>query len=189
MNRIQRVILIIVIATITTGVAVAQKNKLITVNSVGPLKIGMSIAKARRAARPLVVSKGSPGFEGEVEYSVRSGKKRVIDFIYYFGKITSIEVWDPGFKTSDGVHVGMKLGDLERIYGKLKGIRIGEQDDFEYAVFTNHPKGLFLRVSVPGKGKRAGVYSKDSMSTTEFNSGIYLSSIQTYGGGISEEAF
>ncbi len=187
MTKIKCFVLITTIGLLFPGLVQAQQNKLIALGSVGPIKVGMTVAKARRAAKPLIISRGTPGFEGEVEYTVKNGKARVLTFVEYSGSISSIEVWNKSYRTADGVSVGMSLDNLEKIYGKIKKISIGEQDDFEYAVFTKHPKGLFLRVAVRGRGKRAGIYPDDSFSATRFNPGIYLQSIQTYGGDISEE--
>jgi hypothetical protein len=186
MKKIQCIVLTAMVCLLSAVMVQAQKDRLIAVESVGPIKIGMTVAKARRAAKSLMISRGTRGFEGEVEYTVRNGRLRVMNFIEYTGKITSIEVLDRNYRTADGVSVGMPLKRLEEKYGKLRKIRIGEQDDLEYAAFANHPQGLFLRVAVRGKGKRAGIYRDDSGSTSNFNDGIFLSSIQTYGGEISE---
>ncbi len=169
--------MIAIVCLFGVGLVHAQKNKLITSRSAGVIKLGASAAQARRAARPLKVSKGVNVFEGDMLSRVTNGKKLVMTFIEYTGKITSIEVFDPTYRTAEGVHVGMKLEAIEKKYGKLKKIVIDEQNDGEFAVFADQPKGLRFRLAVSGKGKRAGIYAKDSWETTSYNPGIFVKSI------------
>lgn len=174
---------LITIVLLSSGFVSAQTNKLITENSAGVIKIGMSAARARKRAKPLTVSKGVNVFEGDMLSRVMSGKTLVMTFIEYFGKITQIDVWDRTYQTADHVHVGMALSDLEKVYGPIKQIYMDEQDNYEFAVFSNQPKGVNLMVAVPGKGKDAGIYpenkdSAESFTTSKFNPGIYLKRIR-----------
>ncbi|HNU06193.1 MAG TPA: hypothetical protein PKO33_00415 [Pyrinomonadaceae bacterium] len=66
MKDFRRLILTLLITTFAAGVVAGQSNKKITADSIGPLRINMSLAKARKALKPLVISKEFPGFEGEV---------------------------------------------------------------------------------------------------------------------------
>lgn len=179
MKKIICFALVGIFGLLSAGLVEAQTKKLITGNSAGAIKLGMSAARARQAAKPLKVSKGVNVFEGDMLSRVTSGRKLVMTFIEYFGKITSIDVWDKTYYTARGARVGMRLRELEKKYGKLKEIRIDEQEDLEYATFTDQPKGLSFRVAVPGKGKRAGIYpDPETYSTTRYNSGIYLQMIR-----------
>jgi len=173
-------VLVIILAN---GPVEAQTNNLITGNSAGVIKLGMSAAKARRVARPLNISKGQNVFEGDMLYRVTSGKKLVMTFIEYAKKITAIEVWDKSYQTAKGVSVGMSLRDLEKRYGRLKQIEnmLGEGGgpEGESAIFTNQPKGIAFMVAVPGKRKQAGIYpDADTTTTSKHHAGIYLKMIR-----------
>ncbi len=172
--------LIIILAS---GPVQAQTTNLITGNSAGAIKLGMSAAKARRVAKPLKVGSGQNVFEGDTQYRVTSGKKLVMTFIEYAKKIASIEVWDKSYRTAKGVSVGMSLRDLEKRYGKLKQIEnlLGEGGgpEGESAIFANQPKGIAFIVAVRGKGKQAGIYpDADTTTTSKHNAGIYLKMIR-----------
>ncbi len=171
------ILLIATICLLGVGLVHAQKNKLITSTSAGVIKLGMSAAEARRRAKPLKVSKGVNVFEGDMLSRVTEGRKLVMTFIEYTGKITRIDVVDSTYHTAKGVRVGMSLRDVEKKYGKLEKIEIDEQTDYEYAIFANSPAGLKFRVAVSGKGKRAGIYAKDAYETTKFNRGIFIKTI------------
>lgn len=169
--------MIAIVCLFGVGLVHAQKNKLITSTSAGVIKLGMSAADARRRAKPLKVSKGVNVFEGDMLSRVTNGKKLVMTFIEYTGKITRIDVVDPTYQTAKGVRVGMRLQDVESKYGKLQKIEVDEQTEGEYAIFANQPEGLRFLVAVSGKGKKAGIYAKDAFETTKFNRGIFIKTI------------
>ena len=155
----------------------AQSKKLISTNSVGPVKIGMSAARAQKLLRPLFVTKGVNVFEGDMYSEVKQGKRVVMTFIEYFRKITSIEVFDTSYQTAKGVHVGMLLNEVEEKYGKLIHLRYEGFDDAEYADFENLPKGIAITVAVKGEKGQVGTYPENRNKTTKFKDGIYVKSI------------
>lgn len=184
MKKIVLLVLMAMSGTLTAGYVQAQANKLITGNSAGVIKLGMSAVRARQLVRPMKVSKGENVFEGDMLHRVTSGKKLVMTFIEYTKKITSIEVLDASYHTKKGAHVGMSLNALEKIYGKLKKIEYlgseGGGPEGEFATFADQPKGVTFKVAVNGKGRRAGIYPKGESGehpTTKYHSGVYLKSI------------
>jgi hypothetical protein len=151
--------------------------KLITGNSAGPVKIGMTLAQLKDAVKsPLALGKEEEGFEGDKYYPVNEGNSMVMKVLVYADLLRSIVISDKNFHTADSVHIGMLLSDIEKKYGKLSSIDIDEQDDFESADFTNHP-GISFRIAVKQKGKRAGIYAKDEFSATKYNPVAYVYAI------------
>jgi hypothetical protein len=169
----------------------AGNQKLITAHAAGPVKLGMTVAQVRQAVKPMTLSRTSDG-EGIALVAVSLSKKQApaksdderMVMTLYAGeedpdapvdekaKIKMAEVWDKSFKTSRGVHVGMLLRDVEKLYGKVKRIVISEIESREYATFTNQPAGITFRVSYD-----AGKYEPGKQSTTRYNPGACVYSI------------
>lgn len=129
---------------------------LIRADSVGLIKLGMTIADARKAAKTLNFKRTSDG-EGValvqvslgnvVVMTVFAGEKEVAEAIDEKAKIELIEVWDSSCKTAEGVHPNMLLSDVEKAYGKVTSIMKTEIESREYATFANQPKGLSFRLN------------------------------------------
>ena len=132
----------------------AQAN-LITANSAGKVKLGMTIAELRKAVAPMKVSRTSDG-EGVALIAVKQGKTDVMTI--YAGeedrdvpidnnaRVEQIWVWSRAYKTAAGVHPGMLVSAAERHYGKVKEIIMSEIEARESATFENHPDGLYIRL-------------------------------------------
>jgi hypothetical protein len=141
-------------------------NRLITRTSAGPVRMGMTVAQARKALGTLKLRRASDG-EGMALIEVRRGSQPVMTL--YAGeadpsrkideraRIEHISVRDPGYSTREGVRPGMKLGEVEKRYGRLRYISVSEIESREYAVFTRTPAGFQFRVD--GPGGRAGKYN------------------------------
>ncbi|HMO79286.1 MAG TPA: hypothetical protein PKD24_00705 [Pyrinomonadaceae bacterium] len=167
--------------------AVAQKGagvNSITSDSAGNVRLGMTVAQARKAVAPLVLERSSDG-EGVALIGVKRGRDTVMTL--YAGeedrdakidenaKIEQIWVWDKNYRTDRGVSPGMTLASAEKIYGKVKKITMSEIESREFAEFTNHPSGIEFRLL--GKGGDAGVYPSGSNETTAYSSNAYIFSI------------
>lgn len=159
-------------------------NYLITKNSAGDVRIGMTISEARKAMRNAVFSRSS---DGEGLALVAIGKKDDAYMTVYAAeedydlpidenaKIEFIEVWDSRFKTKEGVHPQMKLSDAEKIYGKITRVMMSEIESREYAYFANHPPGVSFRLTA-NEGD-AGVYAEGMRETTKYATGASVFSI------------
>lgn len=163
-------------ATLSTGK--------ITQDSVGAVRIGMSVAAVRKAVAPLVLERSSDG-EGVALIGVKRGRDTVMTL--YAGeedrdakidenaKIEQIWVWDKNYRTDGGVSPGMTLASAEKIYGKVKKITMSEIESREFAEFTNHPEGIEFRLL--GKGGDAGVYPSGTNETNVYSPNAYIFSI------------
>jgi len=139
---------------IIVGSAFAQA-KLITANSAGKVKLGMTIAEVRKAVAPMKLSRSSD-VEVIALIAVKQGKTEVMTI--YAGeadrdapidnkaRVHQIWVWSKRYKTAAGVHPGMLVSAAEKRYGKVKEIIISEIESREFATFANHPDGLYIRL-------------------------------------------
>lgn len=141
-------------------------NYLITPNSVGNIRIGMTIADARKVFKNAKFDQYNYSEEG-IWVEVTKGKKRLMRFttdqqdvdagdeegkvkIDESARIDRIEFSDARYKTGDGIRVGTTIKDAEKNFGKMTKIDFWGLDVSEHIEFTNTPKGYFLRV-VPKK--------------------------------------
>ena len=181
---------VLMIGLFFTGTVQAQKDKLIAEYSAGKIKMGMTVAQARKAVSPMTISKGVDEYEGDMRHQIKLNGKTMMTILVggtassFKGRIVEIAVMDKSFKTSKGVSVGMLLSAAEKKYGKITEIRIEEGGGgAEVATFTNQPKGIKFILSVEEKVKRAGRYANDSETTTEYAIGAKIYSIIVYDQG------
>ncbi len=157
---------------------------LITKASFGPVRIGMTLAQARRAM-PGVVFKRSDYFDAGAEFTLlRSNTKLMNLYFSNFYKedingshrqvkeqamIDSIEALDASYSTAAGVHPKMLLREAEQRYGKVSYISTDNFDETgrgESAKFTRSPDGLTFSVEAEGK-EYAGIYKNKNTSGEE----------------------
>jgi hypothetical protein len=185
MKRKTQSALAVVLGLLFTGLAQAQSSHLITTNSAGPVKLGMTVAQVRRAVRPMKLSRTSDG-DGVALIAVKSGKIEIMTLfageedqnapIKETAKVELIQVWSPGFATQNGVHVGMSLRTAEKKFGRVTQIMMSEIEQREYATFANQPKNLNFRVEV--EGSTAGIYASGKNTTTRFKSATKIMVIE-----------
>ena len=168
-------------------------SKIITTKAAGKVKIGATIAKVREAVKPLTLKRESDG-EGIALIAVMKGNK--ILMMIYAGeedpdakidekaKVDQIEVLDSSFKTEKGVSPGMKIGDAEAKYGKVKEIMLSEIEAREFAEFSKQPKALNFRLE--SSNGQAGVYEKGKQKTTKYTPKTKIASITVWRASDSE---
>jgi hypothetical protein len=168
----------------TVSTTMATQRRLIAEGFAGAVRIGMTVAQARVAVRPLTLGRTSDG-EGVALIGVMRGQATVMTL--YAGeedpsrrindraRIESIEVWDPSYSTSAGVNPGMPLRDVETRYGRLTEIDISEVESREYAYFANLPHGIALRVDADGS--TAGIYPADQRAADRYDTSARVVSI------------
>ncbi len=165
----------------------ASRDQLITRDSAGPIRLGMTIAEARMAAVGAKFTRSSDG-EGIALIDVGSNTENYMTL--YAGeedgdkpidenaRIENIQVWHPSFKTEAGAHPKMKLTDAGRLYGGVAKVTITELEWREFATFRNEPQGIGFRIAAAGD--RAGIYRQGEMETTNFTADAYILSIDIY---------
>jgi hypothetical protein len=165
---------------------VLQANRLITHKSIGAVRLGMTIAQARKALHGFTIKFSQDG-EGVDLAEVNRGGKLVMT-LYVSGekisersKIETIRVFDEAYKTADGVRVGISLSEVEKEYGTLKEIIMSEIESREFATFANQPQGIdFQFVS---KNGNAGIYAEGERKTIRYEPSAHVESIWITGRG------
>jgi hypothetical protein len=162
----------------------AQSGNLITANSVGPVRLGMTVDQARRAMSGYQFRRASDG-EGIALIEVRRRNRTYMTL--YAGEedpqrpidnnaqIEQIEVWSSIYRTAQGVYPRMRLRDVARVYGTLEEIMKSEIESREYATFANQPDYLGFRVQAFVRD--AGIYPRGQNKTTRASSTAYIFSI------------
>lgn len=177
---LRRLCLSILLVFCIKGFVQAQKNFRITSDGAGGIRLGMTVKQARASLPKCRFVRTSDG-EGVALVGVRCGGKEIITFytgeedvskkIDQLRRIEFIEVWDPRFKTADGVHVDMPLRDVERILGKVKEIEITPIESREYVTFSKDRKGIGYRTY-------GGIYVRPNVKTKKYEPGSTIHSIQ-----------
>lgn len=174
-------ILLFAFAVNATAIA-AQKNFLITSDSAGGVKIGMTVTQARKALPGCRLKRSSDG-EGVVLIAANCGAKHVMTFyageevseaqINERAKIEFIEVWDPRFKTPDGIHQNMLVSQAEKRLGKVKKISLSEIESREFIEFARKRNRITYRIY-------GGIYPPGATNTIRYEQGTRLFSIQVH---------
>lgn len=172
----------------------ASSDTLITANSVGPIKLGMTIAQARANAPGTIFERTSDG-EGIAKISVQEGGEELMTIyageedpdskINENAEIVFIEVWSPLLKTAEGIKPGMTISQAEKTIGDLREIFMSEIESREFASFTDQPSGMTFRVT-HDRGS-AGKYRGDTMTTTRCTPGATILSIEVSGSDIMQD--
>ncbi len=176
-----------------------QTNYLITTNSVGDMRTGMTVFEARRVLKgsifkqtpclievtlgnEIIMKLGTPlefmkteadgveDYDETEEYC--TGKAPPIN---EFARIESIEVFDSRYRTKAGVHAKMKISDAEKIYGQVRFVLPPDGPGDEQTFFANQPMD-FLFTSEPG-----GMYGDESDETNRYQPWAVINSIAIYG--------
>jgi hypothetical protein len=158
MKNIKNVVPAISLVFVSSAWLFAQgttKDRLLTSDSAGPVRLGMTVGEARKAVKPFTLRRTSDG-EGIALIAVDNGSDSVMTLFAGEGDsispideratIEQIEVRDSTFHTAQGIHVGMSVRDTERILGKVKEVSTSEIESRRYVRFTDHPKGIVFRV-------------------------------------------
>lgn len=159
------------LALLSLGVVAAAaspvpSSRLITKNSAGAVRLGMTVAQVREALPQAELSRTVEG-DGIAMIEVRQGS--AVEMVLYAGeadpespiaeqaRVEVISVLGSRFRTADGVHPGMRLRDVEKIYGKLVKITLSEIESHEHALLARQPAGLSFKIELPEIGL-AGKY-------------------------------
>tara|TARA_B110000037_G_scaffold161873_1_gene182863 strand:+ start:50873 stop:51889 length:1017 start_codon:yes stop_codon:yes gene_type:complete len=168
---------------------------MVSANSAGLIKLGMTIAEAREAMNEASFKRSSEG-EGIALVTISVNEKTIMRLsaveenaestVAGDAVIDFIDVMDTGYKTKDGVHPGISLEDAEKVYGKASELVMSELEAREYVTFPNQPSGLYFRLS--NKNGSAGIYKAGEMVTTSYRPGSEIAVIEVTGADIMVDA-
>lgn len=163
-----------ILIVLTSGLMVfGQTTKnLITKDSVGDIKLGMTVGEAKKLLPKGQKLAPAPGDEGTTLVGVYEGKKLLLtigDYGDFRGsadempplnekqKIEVMLIMDSRFKTAEGINVGTPIAEAEKKYGKLKEM-FSYPHMGEFGKFTNQPKFLKFYFKPKGDFPGAGIY-------------------------------
>jgi len=136
------------------------------------VKIGMPLKQAvAKAGKGKVVEKATiPAYEGEpaqIEYRVFDGKRMLYTFNTgpngkSSGKVFRIVIYDPKYKSPEGLSVGSTVKDLRRL-SKLKSADFN-QDDGLYVTASSFDGGFLMNLDT-GKDYKGFDYLQPTVST------------------------
>lgn len=168
---------------------------LVTGNSVGGIKLGMTVGEARRVAGPLKLQAdqdvdGLPillltdekGFDVELYYDYDDPKAPAKED----AMITSLISWGENSATAEGVKVGMRISEVEAIYGRVEEIYSGEEESGEWVTFESGPSGIYFGITSDALGD-GGVYRDGETSTTIYASDAKIYTIEAMGRMVADE--
>ncbi|WP_206817885.1 hypothetical protein [Chroococcus sp. FPU101] len=96
------------------SVHLTQTSK-VSVNSIGPVKVGMTIEEASRAAGVKLIQRSSGGEPSCLYYKPQTGLSGV-DFMVTDGRISRIDIANPKVTTLSGAKVGDSENQIKSLY-------------------------------------------------------------------------
>lgn len=176
----------------------AQQTNLITGNSAGNVRIGMTVGESRTALRGFSFSRASDGegialveikLRNQTQMTLYAGEFDANAAIDNAAKIEFIEVWGRNYRTAEGVFPGMRIQEAEREYGQILSIMRSEIEAREFGRFTKQPTGMDFRLQ--NRNGMAGIYPSGNTITTRYSPNAYISGIIVLGtptiGSLPEE--
>lgn len=177
-SDISRACLICVSAA--AGLAAAQSGAcLIQSESVGAIRVGMTVAQVRQTVRGATLRPSQDGDGLPLMQVIRDGLHTMDLYVdaevgvKEHSKIELIRVFDGACATRDGVHPGMLLSEAGRRYGRLQRLQVTEIESREFAKFEKLPPWLEIQV---GNGQ-AGIYPPGKRCTTNYASSAHIASL------------
>ena len=140
---------------------------------IGPVKLGMTLAEAKKALPAGAKFEQAENAEGADLISVelanqylmilRPAKENPLDMpIDWSRRISYIQTFNPKCHTIEGIHPGSRVRDVEKILGKTIGVSISEIESREYIDFKKQSKRFLFRSDY------VGIYpSDDARQTTK----------------------
>ena len=165
-----------------SAVAVGRvpSDYVISATSVGPIRLGMTLDEARRAAPAAVFQRASDG-EGAalVEAALAPGATMMLwageddadATVDWSKRIENIETFSPAFHTASGVHPGSLVADVERVYGGTRAITLSEIESRQYIEFESQPSWLRFRLDY------TGIFQGEGRTTKEYSPGAKIHSL------------
>ena len=153
---------------------------LISESGIGSIRLEMTLDEARRAVPAAKFKRTSDG-DGVALVEVRLAPGASIILwaeedqpeaaIEWSKRIKTIETFSPAFHTTEGVHPGSLVREVEKVFGKTREIVESEIESRQYISFDAQPKFLTLTLDY------TGIFSAGTRRTKEFEPGAKIWSI------------
>ncbi len=119
----------------------AESLPRLTLNGIGPIRIGMTIAEARATSIGPLVEQPSGGMPS-CFYVMPSGMSKGLAFMVTNGQIARVDITSPIYASMSGARVGMTQDDLLALYpGRLKITKHTYDANGFYLTYTQRPGG------------------------------------------------
>lgn len=160
--------------------AAAAPACLVTEAGVGAMRLGMTIAEARRAMPDARFERSSDG-DGVALITVAVGRDTLMSA--YAGesdaasaidstkRVEHIETFSPLCATADGVRPGALVTDAEKVLGGVQTITLTEIESREFVQFERQPAWASIRLD------GTGIFADGSTETTKYQPGAKILSI------------
>ena len=135
-------------------------DRLVSADGVGPIRVGMTLAQARKALPAAAFRRVSDG-DGAALIQITLARNVTMQAwadeedparpIDWRKKILTIETFSRAFRTAKGAHPGMTVAAANRIYGATKAIETSEIESRQFITFEKHPAGLLFRLDETGQ--------------------------------------
>lgn len=154
--RILPALVLLLVSQIGSG----DPARAISKNGVGPIKLGMTLGEARKAAPGATFKRTGDGdgaalveitLARGVTMQVWADEEDASKPIDWRKKIQNIETFSKAFRTAEGVHAGMKVSDVNRVYGATKAIETSEIESRQFITFEKHPARMLFRLDETGR--------------------------------------
>ncbi len=141
------------------GSVVAQASCLVADSAIGPIRLGMTLAEAKRAMPSATFERGFDG-DGVASVGVAVGGDDIIsvvadgddaDTIAWDNRVIWLETFSRRCATRDSIHPGSLVLDVEKILGAVVKIVRSEIESREYIEFERQPAGLTFRLDYTGR--------------------------------------
>jgi hypothetical protein len=132
----------------------------VTMDGIGPIRLGMTIDEARRAMPDARFERTSDG-DGAALVAVVRGDETLM--VLWTGEddadapvdgraqVWNIESFSPAATTPEGVAVGWRLDDAAKLFGPVVEIQASEIEQREYVKFRDQPAHLQIRIDYCGQ--------------------------------------
>lgn len=153
--------LLVVVSNLAAESASVSESTRVSVNGIGSIKIGMSVAQARRASGLDLVPEREPATADELAcYYVkpRSGLRDVM-FMVSDGHISRVDISNPKIRTLSGARIGMTEAEIARLYRGQVEVTVNKYD----------PTGHYL--TIYPRSRRQIVFETDGQVVTDYRAG------------------
>ena len=142
----------------------------VTDSSMGPIRLGMTLAQAKQAAPEATFKREYDG-EGIASVDVISDGVSLINLVAdddegetidLTKRIMFMETFSRWCSTADGVHPDALVTDVEKILGKVTNIMLSEIESREFVSFERQPDKLTFRIDY------TGIFEGDARNTKRF---------------------
>ena len=145
--------------TLTPSVsAPAETSCIVTDSSMGPVRLGMTLAEAKQVLPGASFERGFDG-DGVASVNVVVARDSIMSLVADGDEDETIDVTRPivfmetfsrSCRTADGVHPGALVADVERILGKVTRITLSEIESRQFVQFARQSGELNFRLDYTG---------------------------------------